>query len=109
MSYIDPSWITKDLHGSHLYDAGQWAKVADTVDSKLNLDCARRGITIPVDGDGYIDSDALQSVAIDLAFWYLFASCRGVRDSNTDAHRQLAVDHQQMYLLGVSNLRYTLV
>ena len=102
MALVNPDWINSDKHADHLITAGLWTGVSDDVDAQLYQDCQDRGITIPVDGSGFIDSQYLQAIARFCALWLLFDSATGIRDSNTDIYREKAMRSQQMYLNNIS-------
>jgi len=110
MGYINPDWITGDKHAKNLYDAGVYTDIEVNVDAKLYRDCADRGIDIPVDGSGFVDSVYLQSIASLLALWYLFEKgAKGIRDSDTDIYEIKAMGNQQQYRDAITSLMYSKV
>ena len=102
MALVNPDWINTDKHAEHLIQAGLWVGISDNVDAQLLQDCSDRGITIPVDGSGYIDSIYLQSISRFCALWFLFDSATGIRDKDSDIYRDKVMRAQQMYLNNIS-------
>ncbi len=109
MGYINPTWLQVDKHSKHAYDAGLYTDVEVDVDAELYRMCADRGITIPVDGSGYVDSVYLQTIATSLALWKLLSSASGVNDNDNDEYERKALANQQDYLISMGNLCYSKV
>jgi hypothetical protein len=107
MGYINPTWLDTDKHGKAL--SSIYSEVEPIVDAEIYRACYDRGITIPVDGTGYIDSQYLQTIAINLALWKLLGSASGIRDNDNDEYERKSLAYQQEYYNGLSNLCYSKV
>ena len=109
MGYVNPLWLQVDAHAKDLFDEGVYAEVEPIVDAELYRVCADRGIVIPVDGNGYVSSEYLQTVVTPLAIWKLLSSVVGVRDDDMQVYQNKAGTYQQEYYMALANLCYSKV
>jgi len=109
MSLINPIWLDVDKHTKALKASGWYDTVSDTIDNSIIAVCAQRGVTIPTDVDGYIDSPFLRIIAVDFAIFSMLVGNWGVRDSDSQVYKEKASYHWGQYDKNVKMLCPSLV
>jgi len=109
MSLLNPDWVDYDKHTQALKLAGWYIEASDTIDNEIQAICDERGVTIPLDISGYIDSAILRSIAVDYAVFTLLTGNWGISDTGNDLYRAKASYHWGQYDKKVKNLNGILV
>jgi hypothetical protein len=109
MSLLNPEWVDFDKHTRALKLAGWYAEVSDTIDNEIQANCIERGVTIPLDIDGYIDSPVLRSLSVDYAVFSLLTGNWGISDNDSQLYRDKASYHWSQYDKKLKSLCPTLV
>ena len=109
MSLLNPDWVNYDKHTRSLNISGWYTEASDTIDNEIVAICEERGVTIPTDIDGYIDSAILRSIAVDYAIFTLLTGNWGISDNDSEIYRNKASYHWGQYDKKIKNLNSILV
>ena len=102
---INTDWLKTDRITTQIVDAGHYtAELSDSVDNNIKADCKRLGITIPVDGSGYIDDENIRAMAENYALFKLLFSYSSVRDNDSNVLREQATYYEQQYRISLQKL-----
>ena len=109
MSLLNPEWVDFDKHTRKLNASGWYTEVSDTIDNEILSVCGQRGVTIPTDISGYIDSPFLRSLCVDYAVFTMLVGNWGVRDNDAQVYSDKANYHWGQYEKKLKNLNSILV
>jgi hypothetical protein len=98
MAYINKDSLGFDPRAKKL-SAGQFYEAsAEYVDREIRVECARRGVPVEVDDDGYLVSEYLYQMTVNFALYALFSGAWGVRDTaDADTYRESAYWYGERY------------
>ncbi len=109
MSLVNPEWIKYDKHTRALETSGWYEICEDQIDNQIKRDCIERGITIPTDASGFIESPVLRAVAEEYAMFCMLIGNWGMGDNDRELFREKAQYHWSQYDKSIKNLCPTLV
>ena len=109
MSLLNPEWVEFDKHTRALKSSGWYTEVSETIDNEILSACGQRGVTIPTDIDGFIDSPFLRSLSVDYAVFTMLVGNWGVREGDAQVYSDKANYHWGQYEKKLKNLNSILV